>query len=256
MNKRFALGLLLIFVFVGIVGVVVLRTSSNKRPTPKNVTTTPTPSYTPSHTPTPIPTSNVTIIITPTETPTVVSANESVGTTSVGNNNTTIVYVGTGGGGGGGGSPVTRIPRVISCDSNGDPKDVFYFGDTVYFKASGLPPYTTYRVWIQPNPVHVGQTLDRSKDPSGSQEIVTSNRNGIIKATAIWNIPTNCNMRPTEWDIVLDPIATATGYVRTSSVVDSFNTAGFVAPLSELGTSILTLIGILAIPTILKRFLK
>ncbi|MDY6959744.1 MAG: cohesin domain-containing protein, partial [Halobacteriota archaeon] len=67
---------------------------------------------------------------------------------------------------------------VISCDSSGDEKNMFMPGEGIYVKAEGLSPSTSYKVWIQDNPVSDGDALNTSEDPSGIQEVVTSDGSG------------------------------------------------------------------------------
>ncbi len=75
------------------------------------------------------------------------------------------------------------VPTVISTDATGTEKNAYTSGDNVYAKATDLAPDTTYTIWILHEPVLEGEILDVSKDPSGSQEVVTSDSNGNLSNT-------------------------------------------------------------------------
>ncbi|MDY6930832.1 MAG: hypothetical protein SVJ22_02805, partial [Halobacteriota archaeon] len=138
---------------------------------------------------------------------------------------------------------------VISCDSSGDEKNMFMPGEEIYVKAEGLSPSTSYKVWIQDNPVSDGDTLIASEDPSGGQEVVTSDGSGGISPTLIWDIPSDAAVTHHEYDIVLDnQIGSDVGvYNSASDRIDSATAAGVTAPVPELTSIAMVLMGIMVI---------
>jgi hypothetical protein len=124
---------------------------------------------------------------------------------------------------------------IFSCDSDGDPKDPFAPGETVYVTGANLPTGTSYKLWIQDEAVSVGDTLATGEDPSGTQELVDTDASGTLPVTAIWAIDPGAAVTNTGYDIVADNQAAGTAgtYNATSDLLDSASTAGFVAPVSE-----------------------
>ncbi|MDY6931762.1 MAG: NosD domain-containing protein [Halobacteriota archaeon] len=152
-----------------------------------------------------------------------------------------------------GGSNQDMFPLVkdffISCDSSGDEKNMFMPGEGIYVKAEGLSPSTSYKVWIQDNPVNDGDALIASEDPSGIQEVVTSDGSGSISPTLIWDIPSDAAVTHHEYDIVLDnQSGTNVGvYNSASDRIDSAIAAGVTAPVPELTSIAMVLMGIAVI---------
>jgi hypothetical protein len=123
-------------------------------------------------------------------------------------------------------------PGVFSCDSEGNPWDQFAPGETVYATGNILPAGTNYTLWIQPDAVSEGDTLNTSEDPSGAQESVNTNASGMLPVTAIWAIDPEAAITYTEYDIVADnqDEGVVGTYHASSDLLDSASTAGFVAP--------------------------
>ena len=117
-------------------------------------------------------------------------------------------------------------------------------------KASGLEADAIYKIWIQPAPVVAGQTLNKTQDPSGAQEVVITAPDGSIPVTLIWQIPSNATLSYAEWDIVLDKQndgANTGKYNSASDGIDSASVVGFVAPVPELPTIVLLGIGLVGL---------
>lgn len=153
---------------------------------------------------------------------------------------------------------IFELPKkVISCDSGGTDKDIFIAGDSVYIEALGLSQSTEYKVWIQPNPVTEGDSLVSGKDPSSSQESVTTNANGNIFSLLIWSIPSEASATNSEYDIVLDnqDAGTVGTYNAADDAIDSSAVTGILAPVPELSTLILFSAGLLVLAgyVVLKR---
>ncbi|MDY6965677.1 MAG: NosD domain-containing protein [Halobacteriota archaeon] len=152
-----------------------------------------------------------------------------------------------------GGSNQDKLPLVkdffISCDSSGNEKNLFMPGEGIYVKAEGLSPLTVYKVWIQDNPVEEGDLLNTSEDPSGGQEEVTSDGDGGISPTSIWDISSDQPVTHDEYDIVLDnQSGSDVGvYNSTSDRIDSTIAAGVTAPVPELNSFVMLLIGVVVI---------
>ncbi|MEA1895336.1 MAG: FG-GAP repeat protein, partial [Euryarchaeota archaeon] len=123
--------------------------------------------------------------------------------------------------------------RISSCDSDGNPQDQFAEGATVYVTGTNLPASTGYKLWIQDEAVSVGDALAAGEDPSGAQELVSTDAGGTLPVTAIWQIYPDATATHTRYDIVADnQAAGVVGTYHTSSdLLDSASTAGFVAPV-------------------------
>ena len=137
-------------------------------------------------------------------------------------------------------SEFNLTPRVISCDVGNTEKDSFAVGDNVSIKALGLAPNTTYKVWIQPEPVNENDALLPEKDPSSSQENVTTDANGNILSPLIWPILPPEAPVCSEYDIVLDnqEAGTIGTYNAADDAMDSRNAAGILAPNPEATASV------------------
>ncbi len=143
------------------------------------------------------------------------------------------------------------VTPLTSCDASGNEKDYFKPGEGVYIKGCGLEPNTQYRIWIQKDPVEFGDFLNPDEDPSGHQEIITTNETGCFPPTLIWNIDPNATATFEKWDIVADKIGENEGIFDSADGIDDAFVAGFVAPISELSTLALV---IAALP-LLRRLL-
>ena len=138
------------------------------------------------------------------------------------------------------------VKALISCDASGNPKDSFAPGECVYVKGINLEPNTEYKIWIQPEPVTNGKTLNPSDDPSGEQETVITNDKGEFGPVAIWCIDANATATYQKWDIIADKGGDGI-YSSSYDAIDSVTTYGFVAPIPELATILLALAGIFAL---------
>jgi len=140
------------------------------------------------------------------------------------------------------------VRLVASCDAAGNIKNVFAPGEDVYVKGIGLSPSTSYSVWIQDDPVIEGQTLNTAEDPSGAQELITTDAEGKFGPVLIWSIPSDAPVTHNEYDIVVDKQDANAGiYNSASDGIDSASVVGFIAPVPELPTVALLLIGLLGL---------
>ena len=126
---------------------------------------------------------------------------------------------------------------IFSCDSDGDPRDQFAPGETVYVTGTNLITSASYKLWIQNESVGVGDALATGEDPSpdGPESVVTD-ASGTLPVTAIWVIDVGAAVTNAEYDLVADnQAAGAVGtYNPSSDLLDSASTAGFVAPVQGL----------------------
>lgn len=122
---------------------------------------------------------------------------------------------------------------IFSCDSDGNPVDQFAPGESVYVTGTNLPANTSYKLWIQNESAGVGDALSTGEDPSGAQELVSTDTIGTLPVTAIWEIDPGAAVTHTGYDIVADNQATGTvgTYDVSSDPLDSASTTGFVAPV-------------------------
>lgn len=138
-------------------------------------------------------------------------------------------------------------PNLVSCDASGKPKDNFAPGDTVYVKGLGLSHNTSYKIWLQDEPVlekpldsldrpsSTNYVLNAANDPSGAQETVTTDGNGDFGPQAIWAIDSSAT--PHKYDIVADNQATGTigTYKASEDAIDNPGWEGFaVTSISEI----------------------
>ena len=146
----------------------------------------------------------------------------------------------------------TSTPSIISCTSGGTETNSFAPGETVYMKASGLDVNTAYKVYILADPVASGSSLSEASDPSGTAETVTTgpgngHPSGGLNPTVIWAISGTAPVTHADWDIVVDDQDGT--YEPDDDGLDSTDTVGMVAPISEtsiiifFGTGLLTLVG-------------
>ena len=116
--------------------------------------------------------------------------------------------------------------QVISTDENGNEKNTYTQGDSVYVKATGLSPNTNYTIWIQKDPVKNKEKLKTEEDPSGSQEVVTTDSGGNLTNTLIWSnivLP-----HASKYDIVLDKAGDGEGrYNAAYDGIDDMLISGF-----------------------------
>jgi len=127
----------------------------------------------------------------------------------------------------------TQKMETLFCDSEGNSKDRFTAGESVFVKATGLEPNTTYAIWIQDDPVANGDTLLPAEDPSGQQELATADESGAFGPVQIWAIPADSDISYHAYDAVVDKQDDGedTGkYNPASDGIDSSATVGVYPP--------------------------
>ena len=134
---------------------------------------------------------------------------------------------------------------VTSCDSAGNEVNQFAPGESVYVKATGLAPDTSYKIWIQDNPVNEGELLVTAEDPSGAQEIETTDGSGNFGPALIWEIPAGATVTHHEYDIVVDDQNGV--YNAADDGLDSATVAGIVAPIPDVSALILFVSGLILV---------
>jgi PKD repeat protein len=130
-------------------------------------------------------------------------------------------------------------PKLVSCDSSGNAKHSFLPGETVYVKGNGLTANSSFKTWIQPEPVTLtaydsldvptstAYSFSPDADPSGNQETVTTDPNGNFAPTAIWNISQSSGSA-NKYDIVADNLSSGTtGSMDTGDFIDNPGFEGF-----------------------------
>lgn len=122
-------------------------------------------------------------------------------------------------------------PEIISCDGWGTPRDQFVSGQGVYVKGSGLEANTSYKIWIQDEPVNEGDALLGSEDPSLEQNLVTTDDSGNFSPVQIWFIPQDAELVNAKYDIVVDKQNDGEQngtYNDTSDGIDSASIEGII----------------------------
>jgi hypothetical protein len=128
-------------------------------------------------------------------------------------------------------------PVLISCDAEGNTREIFAPGETIFVKGQGLSSNARYKLWIQPEPAvwaanARGDTVPGASapapmygasDPSGSQESVVTDAVGDFSPVAIWSAQTSAE--ELQYDIVADH--QAAGTVGTFDINDGADSAGF-----------------------------
>lgn len=145
---------------------------------------------------------------------------------------------------------------ITSCDNDGKEKNQFEPGESVYVKGNGLEADTIYRIWIQSDPVSEGDLLTVTEDPSGFQEVITTNANGDFSPEPIWAIPSHAPPTYDKFDIVVDKLNDGgnTGkYNAASDGLDSATVVGFVAPVPEFPTMAIPVVTILGLLFLISR---
>ena len=97
------------------------------------------------------------------------------------------------------------FPVVVSCNSAGDEVNQFApgEGEDVYVKGEGFRWNRDYKIGIQDDPVYSGEPLVSDEDPSDSQELITTDRDGKFGPTLIWSMPSDAPITHHEYDIVV-----------------------------------------------------
>jgi PKD repeat protein len=133
-------------------------------------------------------------------------------------------------------------PNLISCDASGNTKGRFAPGDTVYVKGLGLVANTSYKIWIQAEPVSNNKLsivdgndpvllsayeFNAGNDPSGAQETVATDASGEFGPQAVWAVDPAA-ATPTKYDIVADSQALGTiGKYDSRDYIDAPGWEGF-----------------------------
>ena len=92
------------------------------------------------------------------------------------------------------------ISRISSCDSNGNEKNLFNVGDSVYVNGTEFSPSTTYDIYVVSHKAtwNPGDVIP-ARIPGTLQEI-TSDAMGKVDPTVAWSPP----LSPGMYDIVVD----------------------------------------------------
>jgi len=145
------------------------------------------------------------------------------------------------------GSFTVTMPSINSSDESGREKDYFRPGEKVHVRGCGLEPRTQYKIWIQRDPVNLWDELIAEEDPSGGQEIITTNGEGCFGPVCIWSIPPDAPATYDEWDIVVDKLDENAGIFDPADGIDDAVVAGLVAPIPELLTLVLVAVGVVGV---------
>ena|GEM_PF-4333530 len=123
--------------------------------------------------------------------------------------------------------------QIASCDSEGNEKNYFAPGETVYAKGIGhLELGVSYKIWIQKDAVKEGEALISADDPSYSgnpsdMESVVTDVTGCFDPIAIWTVP-RTGVSRCEYDIVADKQSSGAGtFNRADDGFDFVGGAGF-----------------------------
>ena len=124
-----------------------------------------------------------------------------------------------------------------SCDSTGTKKDTFDITESVYATGSGYSPDTTYNIYVVEDVITWTDGMAIPTRVPGTTTTVTTDADGNITATLIWN----GSLIPGNYDIVVDYDGDGT-YDQDTDALDNSDvevTAGFnVIPDVPLGTAI------------------
>jgi len=149
-------------------------------------------------------------------------------------------------------------PNVISCDADGTPKEEFVAGESVYITATGLRSNGWHYVIIQDHLVGDGDLFNISEDPSEAWwherpwtkvDFFVTNSSGCSESPIlIWGSIPHGNQKT--YDIVVNafgilPFLTYNDSIDGLDSVGVSGGGGFLAPVPELPTIILTAIGLI-----------
>lgn len=73
----------------------------------------------------------------------------------------------------------------FTCDGEGTPQSEFGNGQSVYVSGRGLGFEQSYRLWVQTDEVADGDLLQPDDDPTGAQELVSSDAQGTLAVTSV-----------------------------------------------------------------------
>jgi len=139
---------------------------------------------------------------------------------------------------------------ITSCDSAGYEVNQFAPKETVYVKGDALDAGTSYKIWIQNDPVSEGELIVEAEDPSTTKgDPITTNAQGDFSATPIWTIPEGAAVTNTPYDIVVDnqDRGTPGTYNAADDGLDSATVAGIVAPVPDVSSLILFASGLVLV---------
>jgi hypothetical protein len=145
---------------------------------------------------------------------------------------------------------VTYTPIITSCNSAGNEVNQFAPKETVRVKGDALDAGTSYKIWIQNDPVSEGESIVEAEDPSTTKgNLITTNAQGDFSATPIWAIPEGAAVTNTPYDIVADNQVRGTvgTYNAADDCLDSATVAGIVAPVPDVSSLILFASGLVLI---------
>jgi len=92
-------------------------------------------------------------------------------------------------------TPPVRPTVVVSCDEDGNGKDVFYLNEDVYVKGSGFPPCKDVTIYVIPDD-EAPKPDNAVTDPSTS----TTDKKGKLPITLVWSAPLDLG----EYDVWVD----------------------------------------------------
>ena len=142
-------------------------------------------------------------------------------------------------------------PIITSCNSAGDEINEFAPGENVSVKAEGLEASTTYKIWIQNDPVNEGDSLIVGENPSSAEtpKEVNTDGSGNFGPTLIWSIPSDAPITHHEYDIVVNKGTGEVGqtYNAADDGLDSATVAGIVAPVPDVSSLILFASGLVLV---------
>jgi hypothetical protein len=129
------------------------------------------------------------------------------------------------------------VPRIESCNVDGEQRDYFELGETVYVNGSGFSPSTAYGFYVVVDQNWTDGMSIQERIPETATSIVTDS-DGIIGPTDVWNNPQIIG----DYDIVID----FNGNEQYDVYVDALDdgdveiTAGLVIPEFSPWTLLIT----------------
>lgn len=142
---------------------------------------------------------------------------------------------------------------ITSCNSAGTEINEFAPGENVSVKAEGLEASTTYKIWIQNDPVKEGYTLTADNCTSCGGVVqgkeVPTDGSGNFAPELIWSIPSNASVTHHEYDIVVDNQVSGTAgtYNAANDGIDDADVAGIVAPVPDVPALVLFASGLMLV---------
>ena len=145
-------------------------------------------------------------------------------------------------------------PTLISCDADGNERNQFAAGESIYIKGTNFPA-NNYRVWIQNQTLNEGDILDVGLDPSGATEYVYVDSSGNLEKDGktiikIWEVDENALPTFRAFTIVVDEVGNGNEgfYSSTYDITDgTTSVAGFIAAVPEISAGVLFSVGLLGL---------